>query len=184
MATHKRTVAEMSQTELATASGISIPTVRLRLAQAPAIRPVRVDGKTTWFDAPTALARILAPPRDAGGDVLVLEDERARLAAAQADGQLMRNAEASRAMIPRNEVLQHWAGLVLNAREQLRNIPANALVRVPGFTRAMAKPLADLIDAALTELADGRRGVPPTRTVRKHRGLRSATSEEANAEGQ
>jgi hypothetical protein len=180
MPTHKPSTGEMSLTELRAATGVSAPTIKLRLGMAPAIRPVRADRRTAWFDAPTALARILAPPRAAGGDVLVLEDERARLAAAQADGQLMRNAEASRAMIPRNEVLQHWANLVLNAREQLRNIPANALVRVPGFTRAMAKPLADLIDAALTELGSGKNGVPPPRTVRKHRTLRSASREESS----
>ena len=176
MPTHKPSTGELSLTELRAATGLSAPTIKARLGMAPAIRPVRSDRRTAWFSAPEALRRILAPAAGAGegAEVLDLAAERAALARAQTIGQEHRNAEASRAMIPRADVLQHWAGMVLNAREQLRNIPSVALVRVPGFTRAMAKPLAELIDAALTELGSGRNGVPP---VRKHRGMRVASNE-------
>lgn len=187
MPTHRPNLRELSQVELSAASGCSQETVRRRLAMPPAIEPCRRDGKTTWYSAAEALRRILAPPRVAGGgggELLDLELERARLARAQTQGQELKNAEQSRLVIPRAEVLQHWAGMVLNAKEKLRSIPAVALVRVPGFTRAMAKPLAELIDQALTELGSGRNGVPPQRTVRRpHRRLRNTThGEESNTD--
>jgi phage terminase Nu1 subunit (DNA packaging protein) len=174
VATHKRSVAELSQTELAIATGVSIPTVRSRLAQAPAIQPVRSDGRTTWFDAPEALARILAPSARAGaegGELLDLEAERARLAQQQTIGQRLRNDELARQLVRRDEVKQAWAAMALNFKEKIRSVPIVAMTHVPGFTREQARALATLLDSALAELAEMPK---PHRTVRGHR-ARKAT---------
>ena len=181
MPTHRPNLRELSQVELSAATGCSKETVRRRLAMPPAIEPSRIDGRTVWYRAPEALARILGPAaRVADGEVLDLAAERAALARAQTIGQEQRNAENARLVIPRDEVLHHWAGMVLSAKERLRSIPAVAMVRVPGCKRAQARAIGELIDEALTELGSGRNGVPPQRASRRpHRKLRSATHDEA-----
>ena len=183
MPTHRPNLRELSQVELSAATGCSKETVRRRLAMPPAIEPSRIDGRTVWYRAPEALARILGPAArvaDGDGEVLDLAAERAALARAQTIAQELRNAESVRQVIPRDEVLRHWASMTLNAKEKLRSIPAVAMTRVPGCTKAQARAIGELIDEALTELGSGRNGVPPHRTVRRpHRKLRSPTHDEA-----
>lgn len=85
---------------------------------------------------------------------LDLVTERARLAKEQADHQELKNAQLRGELLERSEVETTWARMILAAKERLRSIPATARVRIPGLTPAQAVTLRDLIDEALTELAD------------------------------
>lgn len=90
----------------------------------------------------------------------------------QADGQQMRNEELAGALLRRDEVKAIWARMALSWKERIRSVPVIAFGRVPGFTKAMAREIAALIDQTLVELADG---TPPRRTVRRHRARKAAS---------
>ena len=116
----------------------------------------------------------------ADGQVLDLVAERARLAAAQADGQLHRNALAVRQSIPVDEVKWAWANMTMNFKEKVRAVHVVAMTRVPNFTAEQARALKVLTDEACVELADG---VPkPRKQVMKPPKMRVATSEETPPE--
>jgi len=106
-----------------------------------------------------------------GDEVFDLVAERARLAAKQADHQELKNAEATGALMRRDEVKNTWARMALGWKEKIRSVPLVAMSRIPGFTKPMARELADLIDATLVELADG---TPARRVARKHRAGKGA----------
>jgi phage terminase Nu1 subunit (DNA packaging protein) len=90
-----------------------------------------------------------------GAEVLDLTEERAKLTKAQSETAELRNAELRGELIRRDELRSAWADRVLSWKERLRAIPAAATVHVPGFSAAMGRALATLIDETLTELADG-----------------------------
>jgi hypothetical protein len=89
------------------------------------------------------------------GEVLDLTAERAKLAKAQSETAELRNAELRGELIRRDELRSAWADRVLSWKERIRAVPAAATVHVPGFSAAMGRALATLIDETLTELADG-----------------------------
>jgi phage terminase Nu1 subunit (DNA packaging protein) len=91
-----------------------------------------------------------------GGEVLDLAAERARLARAQSEGAELKNAELRGELVAASDVFDRWANLALSWKNRVRGIPAAATVHIPGFTKAMARKLAGLIDETLTELANGR----------------------------
>ena len=77
------------------------------------------------------------------------------LAKEQADGQSMKNLELSGELMRRSDVKTSWANMALSFKEKVRSAPLVALTQIPGFSKPMAKKLAEILDVALVELADG-----------------------------
>ena len=94
-------------------------------------------------------------PSEDGAEVFDLATERARLAKEQADGQSMKNLELSGELMRRGDVKTSWANMALSFKEKVRSAPLVAMTQIPGFTKPMAKKLAEILDVALVELADG-----------------------------
>jgi phage terminase Nu1 subunit (DNA packaging protein) len=109
-------------------------------------------GAVNWF----AKMRSGRHAEGVGGEVLDLAAERARLARAQSEGAELKNAELRGELVAASDVFDRWANLALSWKNRVRGIPAAATVHIPGFTKAMARKLAGLIDETLTELANGR----------------------------
>jgi phage terminase Nu1 subunit (DNA packaging protein) len=105
----------------------------------------------------------------ASGEVLDLTAERAKLAKAQSETAELRNAELRGELIRRDELVATWSSHVLSWKERIRAVPAAATVHVPGFTAAMGRKLAELIDETLVELAHGRYGQARERPRRRSR---------------
>ena len=150
MPTHKEPLRYLSISQLAEVSGRSRETIRHRISRSQ-LQPHREDGKTVWYDAPLALEIILG-----GGEGLDPRVEKARLDKARADMQELQLAIKRGEVAEISAIARAWAAIVLTAKEAIRSIPAAATVHIPGFTKPMARKLAELIDATLTELADAR----------------------------
>lgn len=105
----------------------------------------------------------------AGGKVLDLAEERAKLAAAQTEERELKNAELRRELVRASEIRAEWSRRTLTWKERIRAIPAAATVHVAGFTKPMARALLALIDETLGELADGRGDTPRKRSARRGR---------------
>lgn len=118
--------------------------------------------------------RRIDPVTTSDGEVLDLTAERAKLAKAQSETAELKNAELRGELIRRDELRSAWADRVLSWKERLRAIPAAATVHVPGFSAAMGRALATLIDETLTELADGVGGSGNGNGVRVKRTRRRA----------
>ncbi len=156
--------AEWSVNALATELRMDRRTVARRLAEA-GVQPVSVRAGSPVYALRDAIAATLELPASGGSGGLSLEAERARLAKEQADHQELKNAELRGELLGRDEVETTWARMVLAAKERLRSIPATARVRIAGFTQQQAIKLLELIDQALSELADD--GLPRRRVVDK-----------------
>jgi phage terminase Nu1 subunit (DNA packaging protein) len=94
----------------------------------------------------------------AAGKVLDLSEERARLAAAQAVGHELRNAVTRGGLIPAVQVVGAWQAAIGRARSLLLSLPPAAAEELalvaPRGTAALRERLADMVHAALAELAD------------------------------
>lgn len=135
----------LTTSQLAVLTGVKLETVSKRLRER-GIAPIRSDGRAHFFDPRTALPIALGRSSATA--------EKARLDAARADLAEQELSKRSGELIETSEVKQRWAGMALSWKERIRSVPVVALSRVPGFTKAMAKPLAELIDSTLIELAD------------------------------
>jgi phage terminase Nu1 subunit (DNA packaging protein) len=93
-----------------------------------------------------------------GAKVLDLDAERARLAKEQADAQELRNAVARGELIPADQVIEGWRNAIGRARSLLLALPPAAAEELAlvadGGPAALRERLADMVHAALAELAD------------------------------
>jgi phage terminase Nu1 subunit (DNA packaging protein) len=105
-----------------------------------------------------------------GAEVFDLVAERARLAAVQADGQQLKNAQMTGELIEVKAAFDMFARSVAAMKEKLRGVPNYSMIRVPGMTKEMARGLLGLIDEALEELASGWNPPEAARRHRKRRG--------------
>lgn len=165
--------AEWSVNALATELRMDRRTVAKRLADAGVQPSGRRAGSPVYALRDAIAAALELPAPDGAG--LSLEAERARLSKEQADHQALKNAQLRGELLERDEVETTWARMVLAAKERLRSIPATARVRIAGFTQKQAVTLRDLIDEALSELADD--GLPKRRMAGKDEESLAATAE-------
>jgi phage terminase Nu1 subunit (DNA packaging protein) len=90
--------------------------------------------------------------------VLDLNEERAKLAAAQAEGHALKNAVSRGELIPSVQVVGAWQAAIGRARSLLLSLPPAAAEELalvaPKGTAALRERLADMVHAALAELAD------------------------------
>lgn len=150
MPTHSESLQYVNLSQLNELTRRSPQYIRDKLAKSD-LRPHREDGRTVWYDASLALGVILGT-----GEGLNPQAEKARLDKARADMQELQLALARGEVAEIGAIRAAWARIVLTAKEAIRSIPAAATVHIPGFTKPMARKLAELIDATLTELADAR----------------------------
>ncbi len=101
MPTHKRSLAEVSASELAELTGHGHRWLRARLA---GLEPVRTDGRSKWYVAPEALRRIYVDEEH-----LDLAQERARLAKVQRELAALKLAEAQGELVQADRVARGWA---------------------------------------------------------------------------
>ena len=148
MPTHSsRDLSRLNLSELRGLTGAGERTIRRRLE---GLAPVAQDGRTVWYPAREALARVFL------GEEMNLSRERARLAREQADAQAMKNA-VERGELERVEVMETWLVQVLSAVVQhLDALPAKVAPEAFG-----AKSIAELegvfkryLHEARRELAD------------------------------
>lgn len=156
MPTSRKPWSEATITQLHEATGKTDEWIRRRLSESPAIEPARRTGREVYYRTAAALERIYL-----GGAGLDLTMERAKLARAQTEQTELKNALLRGELLQREDVKSHWANLVLACKEKLRALPAHARARIPGLKKKAVLALGELVDEALTELADD--GVPRTR---------------------
>lgn len=145
----KPDLSQLTVTQLSELTGVSEKTALKRL-RARAIQPVREDGRALYFAPQAALPVVLQV-----GEGLNPAAEKARLDRAKAELAELELAKRRRELLEAAEVERSWSGLVLTWKERIRGLPAVATVRVPGFSKAMARLMLGLLDETLTELADG-----------------------------
>jgi hypothetical protein len=95
-------------------------------------------------------------PRDA----VDLHEAKRRKAAAEAELLELELARQRGGLIQLEDLMAALAPLITSVRDRIRETPANALVRVPGFTKPMALAFRKLLDEALHEIADGKLRAP------------------------
>lgn len=110
--------------------------------------PLADGGRSKVYGSRAALERIYL-----GVERLDVAEEQARLARARAEAQELKNREALGELLPRDACIRMWSLQYTAFKHSLRAIPGKALVRIPGFTKAMARALATMLDEALDELA-------------------------------
>jgi phage terminase Nu1 subunit (DNA packaging protein) len=137
----------LSIPKIAELIGAKAETVAKRL-RARGLEPVAKNGRGNLYDSASALPIALG----VGGPT----EERTRLDAARADLAELELSRRRGELFERDDVYQTWASHTLSWKERLRSLPAEATVHVPAFTPAMGRKLLELIDATLTEIADGK----------------------------
>lgn len=90
-----------------------------------------------------------------GPDLLTIAEERKRLLRAQARRAEIANRRTTGVLIPARAAEIRYATMVVTAKTKLRGIPSRAKSRLPHLTVADLAVLAELIDEALEELANG-----------------------------
>lgn len=159
MPTSRKPWTQATITQLHEATGKTDEWIRRTLSKPPAIEPVQRTGREVYFPTRAALERIFL-----GEGGLDLNAEKAKLTRAQTENFELKNAVLRGDVLARRDVKDHWSNLVLSCKEKLRALPAHARARIPGLKKKSVLALSELVDEALTELADD--GVPRTR--RKH----------------
>jgi phage terminase Nu1 subunit (DNA packaging protein) len=139
-------LSHLSLTEIAELAGVKAETVAKRL-RARGLKPASSNGRAQLFDSVAALPIALG----VGGPTT----ERTRLDAARADLAELELRRRRGELLEVADVRDTWASRALSWKERLRSLPAEATVHVPAFTPAMGRKLLELINATLTELADG-----------------------------
>lgn len=175
--THKPDLSALSITQLADLTGAAEKTVIKRL-RAAGVDPIRENGRTLFFAPPVALPVILM-----AGNGLNPAAEKARKDRADADLKELELAKRKRELLEADEVVAGWSALVLTWKERIRGVAAVATVRIPGFSKPMARTLLALVDETLTELADGGSSTDRRRTGKpaRRRKAKSPRASKASA---
>jgi phage terminase Nu1 subunit (DNA packaging protein) len=82
--------------------------------------------------------------------------EKRRLVSAQARKVELLNRRTAGALVPRRAVEIRYATLVVTCKTKIRGVPSRIKQRIPHLTLAELGIIAELLDEALEELADGR----------------------------
>jgi hypothetical protein len=91
-----------------------------------------------------------------GPGLLTMAEERKRLLRAQARRAEIANRKTTGVLVQRRAVEIRYATLVVTAKTKIRGVPSRIKQRVPHLTLAELAIIAELLDEALEELADGR----------------------------
>jgi hypothetical protein len=140
---------EVSGSELAALTGKTWRTVKERLEKA-GVQPKRREGPADLYDSVLALAAIYV------GDASDFDNQRERLAAAQAEKVEMENAVRRGQLTEIEAVERAWGGFVMNARARLLGMGTKLgpqLVNI-GDAAVIAAAIRTESRAALAELAD------------------------------
>lgn len=132
---------------LAKWTGIKAETISRRLS-ARGLNPESTDGRSQFFESKVALPVALGM----GGPGAARE----RLDAARAGLAEFELRKRAGELVEVADLKSTWSSACLSWRDRMRCVPSEATVHVPGFTPAMGRKLLELIDATLTELADGK----------------------------
>jgi phage terminase Nu1 subunit (DNA packaging protein) len=141
---------EISGSRLAELTGKQWRTVKARLESA-GIRPLRRERNADLFDSASALAAIYAGDSLAGGD---FDNQRERLAAAQAEKVEMENAVRQRKLADLTQTEAVWTDMIANARAKVLGIGSKLgtqLVNI-GDANVIAAAIRSECNAALGEL--------------------------------
>jgi len=117
-----------------------------------------VNGRVVIVDAALAEQEWTANRAGAplkGPDLLTMAEEKKRLTRAQARKIEMANRKQSGTLIPARAAEIRYSTMVVTAKTKLRGIPSRAKSRLPHLPVADLAVLAELIDEALEELANG-----------------------------
>lgn len=154
MPTHKAGLHELSTSQLSELTGCAHATVRKRLATAR-VEPIREDGRTKWFDPRAALPAIYTTGGGENGEVLNLDQQRARLAKEQADAQEIKNAVSRKELVPGEEVEEAWVRIGSLVRTKLLGISSRVAPLIHGKSiKVIEARVREAITDALRELAD------------------------------
>jgi len=165
VSTHKPELSELSITQLHELTGKARETITKRLEGR--LKPTRRDGRTIYYSPRAALPLIYLDEEQ-----LDPGQERAKFDRSRNEGQELKNAVDRAELVPASAVVRTWAAKVVMVKSRMRALPAQAAALIPGFTAAMARRLAELIERALTDLADdndSERGPPPRGPVAPRR---------------
>lgn len=147
MATHKPELSELSITQLHELTGKARETITKRLEGR--LQPTRRDGRTIYYAPRAALPLIYLDEEQ-----LDATQERAKLDRARSEAQEMKNAVDRAELVPATAVVRTWAAKVVMVKTRMRSLPAQAASLIPGVTAQIARRIGELIERALTDLAD------------------------------
>lgn len=152
---------EVSGSELAELTGKTWRTVKA-LLEAAGIRPRRRHGRADLYDSEAALRAIFAPAAAEEYD-----DQRQRLAAAQAERVERDNALRRGDLVQRADAVRFWTDCIANARAKALAMDSKLSPRLVSIAdaRIIAAAIRAEVHAFLAELADydpgEREGVDP-----------------------
>ena len=87
---------------------------------------------------------------------LSIAQEKRRLVSAQARKVELLNRRTAGTLVPRRAVEIRYGTLVVTAKTKIRGVPSRIKQRIPHLSLAELAIIAELLDEALEELADGR----------------------------
>jgi phage terminase Nu1 subunit (DNA packaging protein) len=142
---------EISGSELAELTGKTWRTVKA-LLEAASIRPRRRQGRADLYDSEIALSALYLSP----GDGMEYDDQRQRLAAAQAEKVEHDNAVRRGELAPRADVVRFWAECQVAARAKFLGIGTKLSPRLVNIADAnvIAAAIRAEVIAALAEFVD------------------------------
>jgi len=150
MPTHNSDISALSLTQLMEITGKSYPTLKKHLAR---LEPVRVDGRTKYYDATQAINAIYSTVSPA--------EEKARLDRLRADKVELELEEMRGKLVHVDKISTHWANVANLIRTRMLAVPTKAapLVKGAGTLAEIKETLEVLIHDALTELSSTPPGV-------------------------
>lgn len=151
---HKTDFSGLSTNQLAELTGRTPRTIKERLR---GVTPVGKDGRAVLYNPREALPLIYEIEKKKGdGTVLILQDEKARLASAQADKTEMQVRQMMRELLPSEEVERVWTQMALNFRAKILVLPAMLAPQLAGLKKPVEcqELMKSSINQALDELSE------------------------------
>ena len=143
---------QFSLSELEQLTAVNYRTIRKRLNN---VDPIKVDGRSHFYDSTIVLPLIYELDRLKNGD-LDLNTEKAKLAAVQRQKIEIEIDEKQEKLVPADEVGKYWDKLVNNCRSKLLALPTRLAPQLVGIKdpNVIESNLRDVIYEALTELSN------------------------------
>lgn len=155
-------VRTISNTELAKIFGVTKRRLEQLAANGTIVRAARgtydYDASVTGYTQFLRDSANQVKVNNASPEQVAFKTERTKILAIDRRAKEMRVAREAGELLGREDVVDTWASNITMCKNRMREIPKKAVSRIPGFTRAMAKPLTEMINEALDELAGN--GVP------------------------
>ena len=141
---------------------LGISTRRLGQLHAEGIA-VKVD-RGLYDAAATVQAMLVHASGKAAGKTVEhdLDKERARLAAEQADGHALKNAQARGELVPAEDVVREWQGIIRTVRSAMLAVPSRCRRRASTFGAAeidiVDREIRDALEALSNDQIDAPKG--------------------------